>query len=290
MKQRCFSTTPTAQFLGKLNKQLSATAPKEHRTEILHKPIGTADVPKDTDNSPVDSRGIIQRFKDFMDPVKNKERQEELEKEMARSGMYDVYIYRKTKGKIFYSPPSYWKAEKALYMPNLVGEDLLSSKLKGTTSVLKGKVSIVRIFTSQVGEKQSQSFFKLSDQDYLTPKGYEEFLSAHPNSQIVDINITENAIKALSVKISKSGIRKITNSSRHDKYFIVPKKGLDMKLKESIQLLNTYTGFIYVIDHEGRIRWAACGDASEKERNMLWRTVRGLETEYRALNQSKEEP
>lgn len=283
---RQFSTSSTLFFFGKLNRQLNATAPKPHVVETLHKPIGVETKPKDTDNPFRDPRGIVQRWRDFMDPVKNKERQEILEREMARSGMYDVYTFRHTRGKLFHSPPTYWKAEKSLYMPNFTGQDLQSSKVKGTSSTLKGKISVVRMFSSKVGEEKSQSYFSYPDKNYLTPEGYETFLESYPNSQIVDINVTENALKALFVKMSKSGIRKTLHKSRMDKYFIVPKKGLDINIRESIQFINSFSGFIYVLDQEGRIRWAACGDANDSERNLLWRTVRALEKEYKALNTS----
>lgn len=281
---RHFSTSSSAFFLGKINRHLNATAPKPHVVETLNKPIGVQEKPKDTDNPFSDPRGIAQKWKDFMDPVKNKERQEVLEREMAKSGMYDVYTFRHTRGKLFHSPPTYWKAEKSLYMPNFTGQNLLSSKTIGTSSSLTGKISVVRMFSSQIGEEKSQSYFTFSDKNYLTPEGYESFLQSHPNSQIVDINVTENAFKAFFVKISKSGIKKTLHKSRIDKYFIIPKKGLDIDLRESIQFINSYSGFIYVLDQEGRIRWAACGEANESERNLLWKTVRGLEREYKALN------
>lgn len=283
---RYFSTTSSSFFIGKLNKQLQATTPKEHVVVTLNKPIGVTEPPKDTDNSPVDPRSIKQKYKDFMDPEKNKDRQAELEKEMSRSGLYDVYVYRQTKGKLFYPPQSYWKAEKSLYFPNFVGEDLLSSKLKGSTSLLKGKVSVVRVFTSDIGEKASKDFFKVGDVDYLTIEGYKKFLESNPSSQIVDVNITENGFKGFFVKASKAGIRKIFPESRHDKYLIVPKKGLNIDVRESIHLLNNYTCFIYVVDYKSRIRWATCGEPDEAERNLLWRTVRGLEREYKALSPS----
>lgn len=281
---RCFSTSSPSFFLGKLNKHLQATTPKEHVVITLTKPIGVREEPKDTDNSPKDPRSIKEKYKDFLDPEKNKKRQEELEKEMSRSGMYDLYVYRKTKGKLFLSPQSYWKAEKSLYFPNFVGEDLTSSKLKGTTSLLKGKVSVIRAYTADLGEKASKGYFKVLDNDYLTTEGYDKFLETNPNSQIVDLNITENGLKAIFVKASKSGLRKVVHESRYDKYLIVPKKGLNIDVRESIHLLNNYTCFIYVVDHQGRIRWATCGEPTEADRNMLWRTVRGLEREYKALN------
>ncbi|CCH46142.1 Mitochondrial ATPase complex subunit ATP10 [Wickerhamomyces ciferrii] len=281
---RLFSTSSTQFFLGKLNKQIQATTPKKHVVEQLQKPLGVIEQPKDTDNPASDPRNLKQKYRDFMDPVKNQARQEELQKEMSRSGMYDVYTYRQTKGKMFLSPPSYWKAEKALYFPNFSGEGLSSSKIRGTTSTLKGKISVVRVFTSQVAEDSIKKYFELLDANYLTKPGYEQFLKDHPTSQFVDINVTENAFKAAFVQLSKSGIKKSLHEKRHDNYFIVPRKSLHIDLREQIQLLNPYTGYIYVVDHEGRIRWAACGQPGENDKNVLWRTVRGLEKEYKALH------
>lgn len=286
---RQFSTAQTSQFFGKLNKQLSATKPKAHIVTTLTKPIGFPEAPQPTDNNG-DQRSVTQKFRDFLNRDKNKERQKELEREISKSGMYDVYTYRKTNGKLFYSPPSYWRAEKSLYFPNMQGEDLTSSKTKQICNILQGKVSVVRIYTSQIGEKSSQTFFKVSEdqESYLSKKGYEDFLAKYPRSQIVDINVTENALKASFVQISKGNLRFLNHPARHDKYFIVPKKTLSLDLRETIHCDNTYGGFIYVLDHEAKIRWVGCGEASKEERDLLWRTVRGLEREYKALYPGKD--
>ncbi|KAH3683102.1 hypothetical protein WICPIJ_005927 [Wickerhamomyces pijperi] len=286
---RQFSSAQASLFFGKLNKQLTATKPKPHVVTTLNKPIGFQEPPKPTDNNG-DQRSVTQKFRDFMDRDKNTERQKELEREISKSGMYDVYTYRKTNGKLFLAPPSYWRAEKSLFFPNMQGEDLTNGKTKQTCDVLQGKISIVRIYTSQIGEKSSQSFFKVAEdqESFLSKSGYEDFLAKYPRSQIIDINVTENAFKASFVQLSKGNLRSLNHPSRHNKYFIVPKKTLSLDLRETLHCDNTYGGFIYVLDHEGKIRWAACGEATKEERDLLWRTVRGLEREYKALFPAKE--
>lgn len=280
---RNFSSSSRLQFFGKLNRQLAATTPKDFVVETLNKPIGLEKKPTVEDNKG-DQRSIYRKYKDFLDPVKNKERQAELEKEISKSGMYNVYTYRKTNGKFFKSPSSYWKAESSLYFPNFYGETLIDSKLQPTLPVLEGKISIIRAYTSQTGELVTRAFFKTTENDFLNSDEYNKFLELYPNSQIIDFNITENATKAFFIKISKSGLKKIINPLRFNKYFIIPRKTTSLELREKIYLDNTYGGYIYVLDHQGRIRWCACGEATEAERNLLWRTVRGLEREYKALN------
>lgn len=284
---RGFSTTHRAAFIGKFTQQLAATKPKRHVVETLNVPIGLEKAPEVTDNQG-DMRSVTQKFKDFMDRDKNRLRQKELEKEIAKSGMYDLYTYRNTKGKLFNSPPAYWKSEKALYFPNFHGEDLTSSRPRPTLDTLLGKISVVRVFTSQMGDKSSQGFFKTSEANYLSPEGYTRFLELYPKAQIIDINITENATKALFVKMSKSNLAKMNHKDRTDKYFIVPRKTIPLDIREQIKLDNTYGGFIYVLDPSMKIRWAVCGDAEDKEKNMLWRTVRGLHKELaQAVEKSK---
>jgi ATPase complex subunit ATP10 len=283
---RRFSTTRPVQIIGKFNKQLAATKPKEHVVKQLTRPIGFEKPPNDSDNRG-DLRTVREKFSDFMDREKNRQRQAELEREISKSGMYDVYTFRKTGGKFFTSPPAYWKAEKALYFPNFVGETLKSGVPNGTTSTICGHVTIVRVFTSLTGDKSSRGFFQTSEGNYMTPDGYSRFRELYPHAQIVDINVTENAIKALFIKMSKAGLRKQLHQDRHDKYFIVPRKTLSLDLREAIHMDNTYGGFVYVLDHNGKIRWAVCGEADEKDKAVLWRTVRGLQREYRALNQQE---
>lgn len=280
---RHFSHSSSLRFISKFNKQLSATQPKPYVVAQLSKPIGLTTPPSDEDNRG-DLRSLSQKFWDFMDREKNRERQAQLEHEIAKSGMYNVHTYRKTGGKFFNAPPAYWKAERALYFANFCGETLASSDVKGTTSTLKGKVSIVRVYTSMVGDKSSRAFFNTAeDGDFLGMEGYARFQKTYPLAQIVDVNITENGLKALFVKMSKGALRKQIHPDRHDKYFIVPRKTIVLDILEQLHMDNTYGGFVYVLDADAKVRWAACGVADESERAVLWRTVRGLQRELKAM-------
>lgn len=191
--------------------------------------------------------------------------------EFSKSHFEEVYKYRSNLGKEWVGPPSYFRADKALYLPNFVGRTLSSKKKSGTTDILKGNVSIVRIYTSVSGEAQASSYFKNREQatgDEPKEDGY----------QIVDINFPENKVKDFLVRMFEGNLRKSFGKNRHGRYFIAT-DGVSVDLKKCIGLSNKYTGYIYLVDRDCKIRWAACGNALDPEKEWMWKSLKGLVNE-----------
>lgn len=239
---------------------------------VLNRPIGEPNPPTVTDNNGIDSRTREQKKADFVNHDRHLLRRKELTHEISKSQYEDVYKFRDTAGKMFVAPSAYFRADKALYMPNFVGRTLLENELdkKATTAVLANKISIVRIFTSLTGEKHTNSYFY----DGENPENVVE-----NGFQMVDINIPDNFATELLVRWHASKIRKqIPDPARHGRYFIA-RKGVTKSMKEAINIENKYSGYIYLVDGDCKIRWAACGNASDEERSALWRFVAALQKE-----------
>lgn len=163
------------------------------------------------------------------------------------------------------SNPRLFKAEHALYFPNLHGLTLASPKdPQDTTAMLRGQISVVTMFSSVWAETQVGSF--------TGPKqnpGLAELLANNSQHvQKVDINVEENLMRAWLVKRFMWSMRKKLPLEQHARYFLI-EKGFNEMLKEAVGMMNTKVGYVYLVDSHCRIRWAGSGPAEAAELQTL---------------------
>ena len=190
-------------------------------------------------------------------------------------------------GKTFLSNPRVFKRDKSLYLPNMYGLTLASPKQpQNTTSLLRGRISVVNMFSSAWAEAQVKTFTGETE----NPDLYEILKSSGGPSvaQKVDINLEENAFKAWLVRMFMGRLRKISGPEQHERYFLV-RRGLTDTIKESIGMMNTKVGYVYLLDENCRIRWAGSGPAQEDEIGALNNGIRRL-LEEKKISQESETP
>jgi ATPase complex subunit ATP10 len=174
------------------------------------------------------------------------------------------------KGKSFLAPPRLFKAERALYFPNLHGQTLEKKKpLQDTTPVLADKISVVSVFSSAWAENQAATFASEKD----NPELREAIKKSGGAAQLVQINLEDNTLKAMIVKLFMPSLRKRLGVDNWSRYFLV-RKGLTDEIRDLIGLLNSKVGYTYLLDGECKIRWAASGPAEGDEKEGL---VKGLQ-------------
>ncbi|ANZ75885.1 BA75_02446T0 [Komagataella pastoris] len=286
MSVRHFSTSK-ASFIFKLGSTLNNIKPEPFKVVQVTKPVGLFTKPEifplaqlNNHKSPSKTSEFWAEFKSLFNKEKREAKRLELEEEMRKGGLYDMHTYRVTKGKVFLSPISYFKESKSLYFPNLV-----VTNLKNETSqlgdVFKNKVTVLKIHSTQEGFDITKEYFNIknSTENYLTESGYQILNQEFDNVQIAELNLVENGLKGLISKLSLGHLRKIIPDSRHDSYFSAKRSLLPMRLREDIFLRNLYTGYVYVVDQEGKIRWLGCGKPTEKDHEMLWKAVKGVSAE-----------
>lgn len=266
---RYLSTSATRFFFKKFYQNVVDVAPKEFVVQELRRPVGLKNLPT---ASTVYPRG--NSFKDLFDREKTDKRSKELGVEFSKSGMYDIHIFRKTNGKLFYSPPSFWRADKSLYFPHIVGNTLDGQK-EGVEEVLKGKVSVVRIFSSEVGDELSMQYMKNQEVgvDYLG-KDMETLKSK--GIQTVDINFADSGIKYALMRLFSGSLKSSIPPERHAKYFLADREQLPFTIREALQINNVFTGFTFIVDPNLKIRWMASGAATTEEFKTLWKCARGV--------------
>ncbi|KAF2632281.1 hypothetical protein BU25DRAFT_406821 [Macroventuria anomochaeta] len=224
----------------------------------LGRPIGFPDPPQAGENT-----GNVKVKKDYSGMTmsqRNLAKRADLVEKWGTNYFRDFKNIRKYRsGKTFMANPRIFKAEAALYFPNFHGETLAESEAD-TTDVLKGRVSVVNVYSSQWGESQARTFTGSKENLEL-----QEILRKHAGvAQMVDINIEENSMKAWIIALFKWQLKAKRSQEEWGRYFVV-RKGVSEKIRETIGLLNGRVGYVYVVDEECRIRWAGSGDAEGTE-------------------------
>lgn len=190
----------------------------------------------------------------------------------ASKGYYKDWANLKFyKGKTFLANPRIFKETAALYFPNIVGRTIATSEHRDTTSVLRGKVSIVVIFTSNWAENQVKTFIGQQQ----NPEIRKIVDASVGKAQVVSINVEDNFMKWWIIWASMLNLRRRVPSEEHERYFIV-NKDLPTRVREALGLSNKNVGFVFLVDENCKIRWAGCGEASEEEREYLSRGLRRL--------------
>lgn len=186
-------------------------------------------------------------------------------------------------GKSFIAPPRLFRADKALYFPNLYGRTLHPDGIeRDTTPQLYNRASVVTVFSSRWAEEQVETFVSEDANPAL-----KELLTANPDAaQVVRVNLEDNSVKAWLVRMFMGGLRKRFGEENYGKYFLV-RRGVTDLVRESIGLLNGKVGYTYLVDEECRIRWAASGASTPEEMEGF---TKGMQKLVREAKEAPAEP
>ncbi|KAJ4380883.1 Mitochondrial ATPase complex subunit atp10 [Didymella sp. IMI 355093] len=290
---RCETRSTLAQQFPRAlttSRASTQTAPKPSPSEPTKTPLPPPPPPKDDDvfvpkplgrpigfsspPQPGENTGTVTVKKDYSGMTmsqRNLAKRADLVEKWGTNYFRDFKNIRKYRsGKTFMANPRMFRAEAALYFPNLRGDTLAQNGVD-TTNVLQGKVSVVNVYSSQWGETQARSFTGEKENPEL-----QGILNEYKDkAQMVDINIEENSMKAWIIALFKWQLKAKRSQEEWDRYFVV-RKGVSEKIRETIGLLNGRVGYVYVVDEECRIRWAGSGDAEGTEMEDMNRGFRKL--------------
>ncbi|KAH9039208.1 ATPase assembly factor ATP10 [Lactarius hengduanensis] len=219
----------------------------------LSRPLGLPDVPT------TQVKTLSERTADFLNQEKQLEKRRHLVKEASTGYFYDLHMTRVNGGKTWMAPKVLIREDKALYFPNIIGNRLDSGVRAHTTPMCAGKVSVIAMLSTKISELHATSYTKTLNSTY----------QGHPLYQYVQINLQENILKSILVHIFLSSLRSKVPPDQHTRY-LVSRHNMDY-LREPLGMTNSRIGYVYLVDENLKVRWAACADAKEEEEEALIR-------------------
>ncbi|TBU25951.1 ATP10 protein-domain-containing protein [Dichomitus squalens] len=214
---------------------------------LLQRPLGVREKPKARVRTWSDAK------EKFMDQDKRMEERTHLAREATRGYFADLNATRKHGGKTWIAPKVMIREDKALYFPDIHGATLAGEEKAHTTNILDGKVSVVTLLTTRISEIQTAHFVE------PTQKAF----GSNPDFQLVQINLQDNLVKSWLVSLFTSGIKKQVPEQLWPTYMI---SNQNMEyLREPLGIANKHVGYVYLVDSDKKIRWAACADPKSEE-------------------------
>ncbi|ORX38658.1 ATP10 protein-domain-containing protein [Kockovaella imperatae] len=216
----------------------------------LSRPLGSLE-------RPVASSKTYQKVDNSMD--RKKEQRAYLLGEVSKGYFHDFNRASKANSaKGWMAPKVLIREDSALYLPNIAGHNILGQSIN-TTELCEGKVTLVAFVSTKVAEEQVKRFVEPVLQDQTGKKGFN----------YVEINHQENQLKGILVGLFSSTLKSQVPEDRWSSYMLSRGEWSPLDISMPLGYSNKIVGYVYLVDPNCKIRWAACSAATPEEIHSL---------------------
>lgn len=162
--------------------------------------------------------------------------------------------------------------QSSLVFPNLSCSPLTSGNSISIPGDLDACVKLVAFSLKHYGFLRNRAWIDAFEAEFKTP--------LNPlNSKVVmaEMCFVEFSFLSIAKGLVTQGIKNQLQPSQIDSTYV--KFGGVMELAHKLLLPNAYTGYIYLLDKQNRVRWKACGEAKPAELDMMIKFVKQIAAE-----------
>lgn len=248
----------------------------------LSRPLGLPHAPQAGENTGRDMRSWSEKRADYASYEKHIQRRRGLMEDMLERNYYrDIGNLGKVhKGKSILAPATPFRAQLALYFPNLTGIPLdksagmFSGKDVDTTPALAGKVTVLSMINTEWANEQVASFVSKTENTILHAM-LDEYAPAKDVVQFATINVEENPLKEWMIRLFWGRLRKQMPKEQWPLYWL-NRRGLSNEIRDALGMWNSKVGYVFLLDGKCRVRWAGNGIARDEEKKSLQVCVKRL--------------
>ncbi|RLV92375.1 Mitochondrial ATPase complex subunit ATP10 [Spathaspora sp. JA1] len=279
MNRQVIRTLKTKPFNSVTSTISSATQPAQTKSIPITKPFGLDKPILLNHTIPEKNQYNLSSIWYNLTSVESRaERSKKIDYDIKHSALFDAKSFNNVNGKIFTPPIAYFKSTYSKYFPDFIAPTLTKKNLSLYDVLEEKNISIVNVFSTVAGQQCINSYYQVENKD-LYAKDFRSFQEMYPNCQIIDINIPQSWLKGFLLNLSINNLKKMIHSSRFDKYFILSDQIFKYEVRDSLLCSNSCSGYIYVLDKKGRIRWATSGYSTEEDLKLMWKVIKGLNSE-----------
>ncbi|OQS04289.1 hypothetical protein THRCLA_03466 [Thraustotheca clavata] len=210
-------------------------------------------------------KSVLENWKEAMHTMEEmmKEIDAKRPKQYIPDKFKEMKEYNDTNGKVIVAPMELVPVAKAPFMPSLTVQNLNGTEfdLKNLTG---GKLTLLL------------TCFKNSGFDNHIPwkNHFNSVFGKNETIQILQLNIVEEWYWKAFHGMIRNGLKSKVDESHYDVTFT--HFGRCNDVRTTLDLFNTFVGYVQLVDTKGRVRWSAAGDMTPEEAATLVRLSQKL--------------